>query len=125
MRLLPMAFVSAVLTVLSTSASADQVVPSDRVTSGVTIRAAATTNSASLGILRPGESLPWVQNVPRWREVQLSPTQTGFVSKSWTRHIVDAPLAPRDQDELRIHYLPVGAGTCTVVECPGHERPRR
>ena len=34
-----------------------------------------------------------------------------------------AQLAPRDEDELRIHYMNVGAGTCTVVECPGSNAP--
>ena len=35
----------------------------------------------------------------------------------------NAQLAPRAQDELRIHYMNVGAGTCTVVECPGLDAP--
>ena len=111
---------------------AERVVPSDRVTSGVTIRAEATTNSARLGTLRVGEELPFVRNVPRWREVRLSRTQTGFVSKSWTWVEPDAVLTPaaagalpaRDVDELRIHFLPIGAGTCTVIECPGADGSR-
>ena len=123
MRVLPTAVVAVALTTLSSLTYADQVVPSERVTNGVTIRAEPTTNSASLGVLHPGQSLPWVRNVPRWREVQVSPTETGFVSKSWTHHIAEAALQPRAQDELRIHYLPVGAGTCTVVECPGANAP--
>ena len=73
------------LTIFSIPALADQVVPSDRVKRGVTIRSEATSNSANLGRLNVGESLPWVRNVPRWREVQVSADQTGFVSKSWTR----------------------------------------
>ncbi len=41
----------------------------------------------------------------------------------------DAPATPpgalpaRQVSELRNHYLPVGAGTCTVVECPGANAP--
>ncbi len=35
----------------------------------------------------------------------------------------NAQLAPRSEDELRIHYMNVGAGTCTVVECPGANAP--
>ena len=46
-------------------AQADRVTPSDRVTNHVTIRAAATSNSADLGSLSPGETLPFVGNVPR------------------------------------------------------------
>lgn len=26
---------------------------------------------------------------------------------------------PKDEDEIRIHVLPVGAGACHLVECPG------
>ena len=61
MRVAPTAFVAVVLTILSPAAHADQVVPSDRVTNGVTIRAEPTTNSASLGVLQPGQS-PFVSS---------------------------------------------------------------
>jgi beta-lactamase superfamily II metal-dependent hydrolase len=115
------------LLICSSPTIADQVVPSDRVSGSVTIRAEATSNSAFLGRLSPGESLQWVRNVPRWREVQVSPGRTGFVSKSWTVQMPDVATATalpaRAQDELRIHYLPVGAGSCTVVECPGSGAP--
>ncbi len=100
----------------------DVVVPSDRVTSFVHIRAQPTSASVPRGQLRPGESLPFVRNVPRWREVTLSDGTTGFVSKSWTQVVV-APAVTDTANLLRIHYLSIGSGTCTVVECPGPNAP--
>jgi len=105
---------------------ADVVVPSERVTNHVTIRAQATSQSPEVGQLGLGQQLPFVQSVSRWYEVQLANTQTGFVPKSWTRRVDVTPpgaLPARQPDELRIHFLNTGAGTCTVVECPGAGAP--
>jgi competence protein ComEC len=59
--------------------------------------------------------------VPRWHEVRLPDGTTGFVSKAWTR--VTHAVAARAEDELRIHFLNVGTGSCTIVECPGANAP--
>jgi competence protein ComEC len=108
--------------VLCGSASAqDLVTPSDRVNTHVNIRATANVNAPEIEQLEIGEALPLVSGIPRWYEVQLTSGQTGFVSKAWTA--VSRALVPRQQDELRIHFLNIGAGTCTVVECPGADAP--
>lgn len=115
--------------IVTTVALADQVVPTGRVSTSVTVRAEQSSRSAAISSLSPGESLEWLRNVGRWREVRISSTETGFVSRSFTRRISDAPKPPdgplsaRAEDELRIHFLPVGAGSCTVVECPGEGTP--
>src|SRR5918994_2953547 len=93
----------------------ETVVPSDRVTTFVHIRSAPSASSDERGRLEIGESLPLVQSVPRWYEVRLPDGSTGFVSKAWTT--VTHPLTARAEDELRIHFLNIGTGTCTVVEC--------
>ena len=95
----------------------DLVTPSDRVATHVNIRSSAAENATEIGHLNIGEALPHVRSVPRWYEVQLPGGQTGFVSKAWTT--VSRALAPRQQDELRMHFLNIGTGTCTVLECPG------
>ncbi len=95
----------------------DRVVPSDRVVSFVFVRAQPDRTSAELGRLHVGESVPLKASVPKWYEVELSDGTTGFVNKAWTR--VSQGLAARQEDELRIHFLNVGAGNCAVVECPG------
>ena len=38
-----------------------------------------------------------------------------FITNSHARSTITA----KEENELRIHHLPVGAGTCTLVECPG------
>jgi competence protein ComEC len=99
------------------AAAQDLVTPSDRVTTHVNVRAEPRENAAEVGELDIAESLPLVGSVPRWYEVRLPSGQTAFVSKAWTT--VSQALAPRQQDEIRVHFLNVGAGTCTIVECPG------
>jgi beta-lactamase superfamily II metal-dependent hydrolase len=96
------------------------VTPSERVTRFVNVRAAPSAESEQLARLNPGEHLPLVESVPRWYEVRLEGVGSGFVSKAWT---VVVPSLPSAQEELRLHFLSVGAGTCTVVECPGPDAP--
>ena len=107
------------LTLCDPASAQDMVTPSDRVTSHVNLRAAPAESTAKLGELNVAEALPLVGSVPRWYEVRLPGGSTAFVSKAWTT--VSQGLAPRRQEELRIHFLSIGAGTCTVVECPGAE----
>ncbi len=103
---------------------ADTVVPSERVKNSVSIRSEPTSKSDFLGKLQLGESLTWVGSQGRWRQVQFDSDTTGWVSKSWTIRLketaqTDPALTARKLDELRIHYLSIGSGSCTVVECPG------
>ena len=39
----------------------------------------------------------------------------------WTK--VTPALAPKAEDELRIHHLNFGTGSCGVVQCPGANAP--
>jgi beta-lactamase superfamily II metal-dependent hydrolase len=93
------------------------VAPSDRVTRFVNVRELSSADSDAIARLSPGERLPLVDNVAGWREVRLADGRSGFVSKSWTIVVPGSP--PGSEEELRIHFLSIGAGTCTVVECPG------
>ncbi len=101
---------------------AQVVVPSERVRVSVTVREQPDADSPRIGRLRVDESAEFLRSVPRWHEVRLADGRQGFVSKSWTR-VVQGGLSPRQEDELRIHYLNVGAGSCTLVECPGPNTP--
>lgn len=115
--------VLAVLLFTTAVVRADSVVPRGRVVNGVNVRQQASSDSPIVGFLRPGESLEFIKSVPRWYKVRVGPAEAGFVSKSFTLRLPQpegaAPLPARGTDELRIHYLAVGTGTCTVVECPG------
>ena len=114
------ATVTVITLALSQIAHADDVIPSARVTSSVIVRRQPDTSSDEVGRLRPGDRAALIQNIPRWREIRLSDNQTGFVSKSWTEVVGSSTtLAARTQNELRVHFLNTGSGTCVVVECPG------
>jgi beta-lactamase superfamily II metal-dependent hydrolase len=101
---------------------ADFVVPSDRVTSGVVIRKRPTSDSPSLGLLRPGDRLEFAGFVPGWNRVQLANGQFGFTSKSWTQVVEDAvtpsgpPLAT--VGDFMIHAVDVGTGLALLVKGP-------
>jgi len=95
----------------------DLVTPSDRVSSHVNIRAEADEDAPEIGQLEIGQALPLVGSAPRFYQVQLPAGQTGFVSKSFTT--TSRALVAREENELRVHFLNVGAGSCAVVKCPG------
>ncbi len=126
MRPLQFLFVAAAVAIgisapIPVASAQDRVVPSERVRNFVYIRENASSESSEIGRLKPNESVEFVRNVPRWREVRLPDDRTGFVSKSWTRVISAGAAAIADQ--LSIHFLSIGAGTCTVIECPGANAP--
>ena len=105
----------------SGAALADTVTPSDRVRTGVNVRAQATSSSEPIATLRPGDVVDYLDSEGRWYQIRLPDNREGFVSKSWT--VRQRELAARQQDELRIHYLNIGGGTCTIAECPGPDAP--
>src|SRR6476619_785901 len=75
---------------LSAQALADVVVPLDDVTNGVVIRRSASSSSARLGLLRPGQQADLVGSVPGWHRIQIAAGSTAFVSKRWTRVIASS-----------------------------------
>src|SRR5262245_1232918 len=77
-----------VLTVVH--AWADIVVPSPDVTTRVIIRESASSQSAQIGSLVPGQQLELVGSVPNWHEVRLPNGTLGFVSERWTQVIPSA-----------------------------------
>lgn len=110
------------MVVSASIAHADRVVPGDQVTQHVRVRESPSADSEEIGRLAVGDSAEYVRSVPRWYEIRLSDGRLGFVSKSKTR-IVQGDTSARQFNELRIHYLNIGAGTCTLVECPGSHAP--
>jgi hypothetical protein len=57
----------------SGNAFADVVTPTADVTSRVIVRASASSQSARVGSLFPGQALELVGSVPSWYEVRLTP----------------------------------------------------
>lgn len=89
------------------------VVPTERVVSGVSIRASATTGSAKIGSLLPGESATFTGEVPRWYRIDHPIHGPGFVSKSWTRIITDS--LDSANATFDIYAVDVGTGLAIFV----------
>src|SRR5689334_22720377 len=90
-RISPVLLVALVFS-LSTLSLADTVVPVSEVTSHVVVRENPTSQSARVGILRPGEQAEIIGSVPNWHHVTLANGREGFVSKRWTRVIAGARI---------------------------------
>lgn len=83
-----------VLTYCAAAAKADTVTPSDRVETRLRVRETASTDSAIVGFLDPGESAELSESVPRWYKIQLSDGTIGFVSKGWSNVIPASSAQP-------------------------------
>src|SRR5713226_2136008 len=93
-------------------ARAASVTPSERVKDSVTVRAAPSAASATVGTLRVGEAAELLDEVPRWLKVRLSNGTEGFVSKAWTT-VVEAGSTPPTPP------TPTSGGTPPPTPAPG------
>ena len=116
-RLLTAGAAALVLLLSWSQAQADSVIMADHARYPVNVRENPSRSSTRIDRLRRGDEAELIRNLNRWREVRLEDGRTGFVSRRWTSVVRNLP--ERKTDEMRIHFLSVGAGTCTVVECPG------
>lgn len=118
----PLVCLLVLLTLAASHASADVVVPADDVTTRVIVRSSASSQSAPIADLRPGEQLELVGSVPSWHEVLLPNGATGFVSKRWTRVIPTAappaPTPPEGAPTFTIDVVDVGTGLGLLVRGP-------
>ena len=73
--------------------AAEVVVPIDSVENHVNIRMSPDAKSEIVGKLQQGDSLPLVQSVPDWHEVEIAGGATGFISADWT-NVLDEARAP-------------------------------
>ena len=95
------------------AATADVVVPAPDVVTRVVLRASATTASADIGSLRPGEQAELLGSVPNWYRVRLANGTEGFVSKRWTRLEQDA-----DGPVITVDVADLGTGLGILVRGP-------
>jgi len=101
----------------STVSIAEQtIVPSDRVKTGVKVRASASTSSQEIGVLKPGDSAEFIGEVPRWYRIDHPVIGNGFVSKSWTKLIV--PSEDTSQNEYAVYVVDIGTGLAIFVKGP-------
>lgn len=96
-------------------ADANEVAPSERVSSAVLVREGPSTNTAILARLRPGDTATLVGDVSGWYVVELTDGTRGYVSKAWTVVQTDSGEA-LIASEYRVHIIDVGTGLAVFVE---------
>ena len=115
-------WVCAACVVLTSVAWADDVVPSPDVTTSVSVRASASAQSASVGVLHPGEPATLVGTVPNWYRVQLANGTFGYVSKRWTQIVTTTPPPPPSPvttgSTYTIDVVDVGTGLGILIRGP-------
>jgi beta-lactamase superfamily II metal-dependent hydrolase len=94
---------------------ADDVTPTDDVTTGVIVRASASSTSARIGRLDPGQTALLLGSVPNWYRIQLANNLHGFVPKRWTRVVTTPTPPPAGGDTFTIDVVDVGTGLGILV----------
>lgn len=97
---------------LAVPAHADVVVPTDDVVTAVVVRQSASSQSAKVGSLRPGEQAELLGSVPNWHRIKLADGTLGFASKRWTR-VTSASAAI-----FTLDAVDVGTGLGILVRGP-------
>ncbi len=93
-RVIPTVFISVLLAVLLPGISqADFVTTKASVTNPVTIQADHDPDSTALGVLQPGQTLPYDGSVPWWHRVRLADGTIAYLSKFKTRVVADPSVA--------------------------------
>lgn len=106
---------------LSTSAIADRVTPSDRVKQWASVWLDTTNrDDPPAYLLKPGDTLELLENVKYYYKVKLPDGQVGYVAKSYTTVISDTPQAATN-GPLELHFTNVGQGDSTLIVCPNGE----
>jgi len=110
---------SAAILLVSEPAAAAQVTTAPFVTRGVHVRAQPRgAPSPIVGSLAPGARVELLESVPYYYRVRLPDGRTGYVSKRYTDEAPSAAFAAAAAAPLRLHFIDVGQGDSTLVECP-------
>lgn len=103
----------------ATPAAAEDVTPSQRVSSAVLVRQGPSTDTGILARLRPGDIATIVGEVSGWYQIKLPDGTLGYVSKAWTvvvgRDSSSENLVGRS---YKVHVIDVGTGLAVFVEGP-------
>ena len=87
---------------------ADHIVPVDKVKDSINIRLEPDTGSDVVGRLKQGASVPLVNELDGWYEVQLEGDATGFVSADWAKIVAEA-AADEPSEEVPSAAIEVAA----------------
>lgn len=117
-RLLFIVAISGAVFVLPAAAAADEITTSPDVTRGVRVRDQPRgAPAAVVGALRPGDRAEVLEVVPYYYKVRLTNGAVGYVSKRYTDP-VGSSLASLAAQPLKLHFIDVGQGDSTLIECP-------
>jgi beta-lactamase superfamily II metal-dependent hydrolase len=109
--------VLALVLISSSTAVADDVVPTSEVTKRVVVRAGPSAQTADVGGLSVGGKAELLGSVPSWYRVRLSNGAEGFVAKRWTR-IVSVATPDVAPASFTIDAVDVGTGLGILVRGP-------
>ena len=100
--------------------AAPTVTPSERVKRNVVVRPAPESDDKVAGLF-PGDTAELLDEIPGWYHVRLQDGRTGYVSKSWTVLVGEAPPSAlaATAAPLKVHVIDVGTGLATFIEGPG------
>jgi len=102
-----------------TPAAAEDLTPSERVSSAVLVRQGPSTDTAILARLRPGDIATIVGEVSGWFQIKLPDGTLGYVSKAWTVVVGrDTSIESLVGRSYKIHVIDVGTGLAVFVEGP-------
>ncbi len=107
------------LAMLPYASFADDVVPVEKVKDSVNIRLGPDAASDVVGRLKQGESLPLVNAMPGWYEVQLEGDATGYISADWSLVVAASAVDETAADagvEVMVEPLAEEADVEVVVE---------
>src|ERR1700722_11359554 len=114
----PLHFVVLALVLISSStAAADDVVPTSEVTNRVIVRTGPSAQTADVGSLQLGGKAELLGSVPGWFRVRLPNGTEGFVAKRWTR-IVSAATPTVAPASFTVDAVDVGTGLGILVRGP-------
>ena len=107
---------------VGTTASADQIIPADRVVNSINVRSGPSTTTAIVGQLMKGATATLIEPVPHWYKIRLADGTEGFVSKAWSQRVAtpDAPppvvTAAAGDVAFKVHFLDVGTGDAAIID---------
>jgi beta-lactamase superfamily II metal-dependent hydrolase len=97
-------------------AAATDIQTSDRVVRWVNVRATASSKTATIDRLEPGEKAELIEVLPAWYFIRLPDGRTGYVSRGWT---VRSDQLADFQPIYFLHLIDVGTGLAVFIEGPG------
>ena len=98
---------------------AEVVVPIDSVENHVNIRMSPDAKSEIVGRLEQGDSVPLVESIPEWHEVEIVGGATGFISADWS-NVLDAMPVPVADVEAPVEE-PIDEAVAEVSVAPETE----